>query len=288
MVQLILNGLAMGAIYGLVALGFVLIVNAVGVLNFAQGELMMLGAFIGVSAVVGWNMPVLLAILTMLVAMAVVGFLFQLFVFYPLRDKPLLTVIIATIGVSIALQNLALHIWGAYPLSMAPLIPITPVRVAGLVILPYHILVVAITLVLFVCQQLYFSRTRFGLMLQATSQDLDTARLMGIRVRQTIAATFVLGTMLAGLAGMLAAPLSYVSTSMGGPFLLKAFAAVVIGGFGSIPGAIVGGLFVGVVEILVAGYISSAYKDAVAFGIIMVALYLFPQGFFGEKIGERA
>jgi branched-chain amino acid transport system permease protein len=220
--------------------------------------------------------------------MALVGFLFQLVVFYPLRDKPLLTVIIATIGVSIALQNLAQQVWGAYPLSMAPLIPIAPVRVAGLVILPYQIMVIAITGVLFVGQQLYFSRTRFGLMLQATSQDLDTARLMGIRVRRTIAATFILGAMLAGLAGILAAPLSYVSTSMGGPFLLKAFAAVVVGGFGSVPGAIVGGLFVGVVEILVAGYISSAYKDAVAFAIIMVTLYFFPQGFFGEKIGQRA
>lgn len=288
MAQLVLNGLAMGAIYGLVALGFVLIVNAVGVLNFAHGELLMLGAFIGVTAAVTWGLPIPFAILVILVAMAVVGYLFQLVAYYPLRDKPLLTVIIATIGVGIALQNLALQIWGAYPLSVPPLIPITPVRMGGLVILPYQLLVLVITLLLVVGQQLFFGRTRFGLMLQATSQDMETARLMGIKVRRTIAATFMLGSMLAGLAGMLAAPLSYVSTDMGGLFLLKAFAAVVIGGFGSIPGAILGGLFVGVLEILVAGYLSSAYKDAVAFAVIMVVLYQFPQGFFGEKIAERA
>ncbi len=288
MAQLVLNGLAMGAIYGLVALGLVLIVNAVGVLNFAHGELLMLGAFIGVTAAVTWGLPIPFAILVILVAMAVVGYLFQLVAYYPLRDKPLLTVIIATIGVGIALQNLALQIWGAYPLSVPPLIPITPVRMGGLVILPYQLLVLVITLLLVVGQQLFFGRTRFGLMLQATSQDMETARLMGIKVRRTIAATFMLGSMLAGLAGMLAAPLSYVSTDMGGLFLLKAFAAVVIGGFGSIPGAILGGLFVGVLEILVAGYLSSAYKDAVAFAVIMVVLYQFPQGFFGEKIAERA
>lgn len=288
MAQLLLNGLAMGAIYALVALGFILIVNAVGVLNFAQGELLMLGAFIGVTTAVTLGLPVPLAILAMLLLMGVVGYLFQVVAYYPLRDKPLLTVIIATIGVSIALQNLAQVVWGAYPLRLPSLIPTEPVYVGELVILPYQLLVVAITLGLVIGQHLFFSRTRFGRMMQATAQDLEAARLMGIRVKHTIAMSFVMSTMLAGLAGMLIGPLFYVSTDMGGMVLLKAFSATVIGGFGSIPGAVLGGLFVGIAEILVAGYISSAYKDAVAFAILILVLYVLPQGFFGEKIAERA
>jgi branched-chain amino acid transport system permease protein len=288
MAQLMLNGLAMGAIYALVALGFILIVNAVGVLNFAQGELLMLGAFIGVTLAVTLGLPAPLAILAMLPIMGLVGYLFQLVAYYPLRDKPLLTVIIATIGVSIALQNLAQVVWGAYPLRLPPLIPTDPVHVGGLMVLPYQLMVLAITFALVIGQHLFFSRTQFGRMMRATAQDREAALLMGIRVRHTIATTFVMSTMLAGLAGMLVGPLFYVSTDMGAMVLLKAFAATIIGGFGSIPGAILGGLFVGVAEILVAGYISSAYKDAVAFAILILVLYLFPQGFFGEQIAERA
>lgn len=288
MVQLLVNGLAMGCIYALVGLGFILVFNSVGVLNFAQGEMVMLAAYLGVTFALWMHWPLLLAFVLAAIAMGVAGYLLQLVSYYPLRDKPLLTVIIATIGVGIALRNLALLVWGPNPFRLPSLVSEEPITVLGTVILPLHLFIVAVTGVLLLLQQLFFSRTIYGRMMRATAQDLETARIMGIRVRQTIATTFVLSAILAGVAGILLGPLFYVSIDMGLPVLLKAFSAVIIGGFGSIPGAIVGGLFLGVAEIFGAAYLSSQYKDAIAFGILILFLFAFPQGFFGEKIAEKA
>jgi branched-chain amino acid transport system permease protein len=287
MMQLVINGLAMGCIYALVALGFLLIYQAVGALNFAQGELVMLGGFLGISLAVGLKLPLLVAFLLTIALMALVGWLFQRVAYYPLRDKPFVAVIISTVGVGIALRNGALLLWGPNPLSFPSLVSTEPLRLAGNMILPQHLFIIAVTLVLLVAQYLFFTRTALGHQLQATAQDAEMARLMGIPVSRMIAATFMLSAAMASVAGLLLAPVFFVTTDMGGMVMLKAFVASIIGGFGSIPGAIIGALFVGVMETFVAAYLSSAYKDAFAFLILILVLFVWPRGLFGEKISEK-
>lgn len=287
MAQLVINGLAMGCIYALVALGFLLIYQAVGALNFAQGELVMLSAFLGISLAVGLQLPLPLAFVLTIALMALVGWLFQRIAYYPLRDKPFIAVIISTLGVGIALRNGVQLLWGPLPLSFPSLVGSEPIRVAGSAILPQHLFIIAVTLVLLAAQYLFFTRTALGHQLQATAQDPEAARLMGIRVSRMIAFTFMLSAALACVAGLLLAPIFFVTTDMGGMVMLKAFVASIIGGFGSIPGAILGALFLGVMETFVASYISSAYKDAFAFLILILVLFVWPRGLFGEKISEK-
>jgi branched-chain amino acid transport system permease protein len=287
MLQLVVNGLAMGCIYALVALGFLLIYQAVGALNFAQGELVMLGGFLGISLALGLKLPLPLAFLLTILLMAAIGWLFQRVAYYPLRNRPFAAVIISTVGVGIALRNGAQLIWGPNPLSFPGLFGAEPIRVAGTTILPQHLFIIAVTLLLLAAQYWFFTRTALGRQLQATAQDAEMARLMGIPVGRMIAATFMLSAAMAGVAGLLLAPVFFVTTDMGGMVMLKAFVASIIGGFGSIPGAIVGALFVGVMETFVAAYVSSAYKDAFAFLILILVLFVAPRGLFGEKISEK-
>lgn len=285
--QLVASGLAMGCIYALVALGFVLVYRSVGVINFAQGELVMLAAYLGVAAVAA-GFPLILAYGIVIVAMAIFGYVFQWVVYYPLRGKPFITVIISTIGVGIVLKNVARILWGPAPLSLPSFFSREPLEVGDVLILPQHIFIFVVTGILFLLLYLFITRTMFGHMMQAVAQDQEAARLMGIKVDQVVAVVFVLNSVLAGAAGLLLAPIFLVTLDMGGAVLIKAFSASIIGGFGSVPGAVVGGLFLGVVEILAAGYISSYFKDAVAFVVLLLVLLVVPQGLFGEKIGERA
>jgi branched-chain amino acid transport system permease protein len=287
MAQLVINGLAMGCIYALVALGFLLIYQAVGALNFAQGELVMLGGFLGISLALGLKLPLPVAFLVTILLMAAIGWLFQRVAYYPLRNRPFAAVIISTVGVGIALRNGAQLIWGPNPLSFPGLFGTEPIRVAGTTVLPQHLFIIVVTLLLLVAQYWFFTRTALGRQLQATAQDAEMARLMGIPVGRMIAATFMLSAAMAGIAGLLLAPVFFVTTDMGGMVMLKAFVASIIGGFGSIPGAIVGALFLGVMETFVAAYVSSAYKDAFAFLILILVLFVAPRGLFGEKISEK-
>jgi branched-chain amino acid transport system permease protein len=285
--QLLLNGLANGAVYALVAVGFVLVFNSVGLLNFAQGELLMAGAMFSVVVATRGGVHPLPTLLIVIVACSVLGWLFQQTTYYPLRNKPLLTGIIATIAVGIILRNLALTTIGAGPYQVESLVPTDPVRVVGLVILPHQVFIVVVTGAVLVALQLFFNRTNFGRMMRATAQDQEAARIIGVPVRRTIASTFMLSAVLAGVAGFLITPLFFASPEMGLPILLKAFAAAVIGGFGSLAGAVVAGLLLGVTEIFAAAYVSSEYQDAVAFALLILFLYVRPEGIFGERIRER-
>jgi branched-chain amino acid transport system permease protein len=261
--------------------------NSVGLLNFAQGELLMAGAMISVVVATRGGVHPLLTLLIVIVACSALGWLFQQTTYYPLRNKPLLTGIIATIAVGIILRNLALTTIGAGPYQVESLVPTDPVRVAGLVILPHQVLIVVVTGAVLVALQLFFNRTNFGRMMQATAQDQEAARIIGVPVRRTIASTFMLSAVLAGVAGFLITPLFFASPEMGLPILLKAFAAAIIGGFGSLAGAVVAGLLLGVTEIFAAAYVSSEYQDAVAFALLILFLYVRPEGIFGERIRER-
>ncbi len=196
-------------------------------------------------------------------------------------------VVVATIGVSIALQAMVLLIWGPYPKSLPPFGSPDPINFYGIAVLPHNLYIFGITILAVLGLYLLYGKTSIGWKMQAVAQDVEAASLMGINVNSIILFTWILSAVFGGLAGFLMAPLFFATASMGFAAMLKAFAACIIGGFGSIQGAIVGGLFVGVSESLLAGYISSAYKDALTFGLLIIILIVLPQGLFGEKIGEK-
>ncbi|MFL5279273.1 MAG: branched-chain amino acid ABC transporter permease [Myxococcales bacterium] len=289
--QLLFSGLAIGGVYALVALGIALIYRATNVVNFAQGEFCMLGAYTMVFATESLGLDYRIAFALALGAMALLGLVFALGIYYPLRNRTFLPVIIATIGASIMFQNGALVVFGPSPERLRPVIEggtaggIT----AGDVFFDYqYVVLLAVTIVLVALQYLFFEHTLLGKKMQATSQDKDMARLLGIPVTRMIALTFVYSTVLGGLAGILVAPIFFVTHKMGAVLGFKAFAATIAGGFGDVRGAIIGGLALGVVETFGAAYVSIVYKDGFAFLLLILFLLLRPQGIFGEKIAEKA
>ncbi|MEQ8499125.1 MAG: branched-chain amino acid ABC transporter permease, partial [Sneathiellaceae bacterium] len=207
--------------------------------------------------------------------------------FYPLRERPFLAFVTATIGFSIFARNLALLVWGPNPLKVPSFFETGSVDVSGVVLTPEHLFIIAVTALVLLLQYLLFFRTDLGRRMRATAQNAEVAQLMGIRPNRMIAITFVVAAGLTGVAGVLVAPIFLLDTEIGLNLILKAFIAVIIGGFGSVPGAVVGGLIVGLLEIFVAVYISSVYKDAVAFGVLIFFLVVFPRGIFGERVAER-
>lgn len=286
--QMVTAGLAMGSIYALVALGFVLIFNAVNVVNFAQGEFVMIPAFVAVWMLDMMHLPFPLAYFITLIFMGLFGIVFQRIAYYPLRNRSWLPVVIATIGVSIFLKNGAQIVFGAEPQLMHRPTPPDVLNLAGVFVDPQYVVIIVCTLGLLAFQYFFFERTSLGKKLQATAQDKDMARLLGIRVAKMIALTFAYSSILGAAAGILVGPIFYVTKEMGGMLGLKAFCSTIVGGFGNVPGAILGGIFLGVVEVFAAYYISSAYRDAFAFIILILVLLFRPQGFFGEKIAEKA
>lgn len=286
--QLIISGLGIGAIYALVALGFVLIYRAANVVNFAQGQIAMTGAFLMVVTLVDIHLNVWIAFLLALVGMAVFGVLFELGVYYPLRNKSWLPVIISTIAASILLQNLAQYIFGANPISIPTLFAIQTIKLGSIIISVQYLAILVVAALFVGFQYLVLDRSMLGKKMEATAQDKDTARLLGIPVALIIAFTFIYASILGGAAGILVAPIYFVTPGMGTAIALKAFAASIVGGFGNTVGAIIGGLSIGIIETLGAAYISEPYKDAYAFIVLILFLFLRPQGIFGEKIAEKA
>ena len=286
--QLLFAGIGIGAVYALVALGFVLIFRATNVVNFAQGEFSMVAAFLMVVFAVDLQWPYWLSFLLAVAGMALLGALFNLGVYYPLRHRSYLPVIISTIGASIFLANTTLALYGPEPQVLPPVFETQGILI-GSVFLDYQYLtIIAVTAALVAFQYWLFEHTLLGKKLQATSQDKEMAALLGIPVAGMIMLTFVYSAVLGAVAGILVGPVLFVSIQMGATIALKAFAASIIGGFGDVTGAIIGGVALGVVETLGAAYISVPYKDAFAFITLVAFLVLRPQGIFGERIAEKA
>ncbi len=285
--QLLFTGLGIGSIYALVSLGFVLLIRAASVVNFAQGEFSMLGAYIMVIFANDLGVPYWLAIPVSVVLMAGFGVLFAGVVYWPLRHRGQLPVIISTIGASILIANAMLAAYGPSPQVLAPLFD-NGFDIGDVYIDSQYLAILVITALLVLLQYLVFERTLLGKKLQATSQDKEMASLLGIPVAAMVLFTFAYSAALGGIAGVLVAPVLFVSVQMGAVVALKAFAANIIGGFGSIPGAILGGLALGVAETMGASYISVPYKDAFAFALLLLVLLVRPQGIFGERIAEKA
>jgi branched-chain amino acid transport system permease protein len=286
--QILFSGLAVGAIYALVSLGFVLIIRATNVVNFAQGDFPMVASFAMLTVLTSLKLPYLLSIAIALVVMAIVGVVFNYGVYYPLRNRSYLPVLISTLGAGIFMENTILALYGPQPRPMPKLLQAQGVHLGGVFLDSQYLLILGVTLLAVGFQYVLFEHTLLGKKLQATSQDKEMARLVGIPVAGMITFTFVYSAVLGGLAGVLVAPILFVSIGMSSTIALKAFSATIIGGFGDVTGAIMGGLLLGVVEAFGAAYISVPYKDAFAFLLVFVFLLLRPQGIFGEKVAEKA
>jgi branched-chain amino acid transport system permease protein len=285
--QLLFTGIGIGAVYALVALGFVLIFRATNVVNFAQGEFSMVAAYLMVVCV-ELGLPYWLSFLIALAGMALLGVIFNLGVYYPLRHRTYLPVIIATIGASILLANSVLAIYGPQPQVLQGWFDTPGIQLGPVYLDSQYLLIIAVTIGLVIFNYWFFERTLLGKKLQATSQDKEMASLLGISVSAMIMITFIYSAVLGGLAGILVAPVLFVSIQMGSTIALKAFAATIIGGFGDVAGAIIGGLALGVIETFGAAYISVPYKDGFAFLVLIAFLIFRPQGIFGERVAEKA
>jgi branched-chain amino acid transport system permease protein len=288
LLQLLFTGLGIGAIYALVSLGFVLLIRAAGVVNFGQGEFSMLGAYLLVVFFNILGMPYFLGMLLAIVIMAGFGVVFAYATYWPLRFRGGMPVIISTIGASIFLENMVLVVYGPSSVQIDGLFDAPGIQVGPVFMDSQYLSILVVATILVALQYLIFEKTLLGKKLQATSQDKEMASLLGIPVVSMIMLTFAYSAAMGGLAGMLVAPILFVSVNMAGAIALKAFAANIIGGYGSIPGAILGGLALGVVETLGAAYISVPYKDAFAFLMLLLFLMVRPQGLFGERIAEKA
>jgi branched-chain amino acid transport system permease protein len=286
--QLLFTGIGVGSIYALVALGFALIYRATNVVNFAQGDFAMLGAFSMVVLAIDLELPYWLSILITLALLVGFGALFNLAVYYPLRNRSFLPVIISTIGASILLENGVLATYGPRPQTLDSMFDLPGFSIGDVFFDTQYIVILIVAVAMVTLQYLFFERTLIGKKMQATSQDKEMASLLGIPVMTMVMITFMYATALGGLAGILVAPVLFVTVGMGSTIALKAFAASMIGGFGDVKGAIAGGLALGVIETFGAAYISVPYKDAFAFLVLFMFLLVRPQGIFGEPISEKA
>jgi branched-chain amino acid transport system permease protein len=294
--QQLLNGIAWGGIYALVALGYTMVYGVLRLINFAHGEVYMVGAMTGYYVAHGLglsgqpSLPGLVAVLaaSMLVC-ALLGATIERVAYRPLRNAPRLAPLITAIGVSLLLQNAGQVFFGADPKFFPPLLASREmVRVGSLAVSNIQLTVVVTALVLMAGLQTIVMRTRFGRAMRAVSVDAPAAALMGVNVDRVIAGTFMLGSALAAAAGILVGLSNpKIDPLMGLLPGLKAFVAAVLGGIGSVPGAMVGGLLLGVVETLVAGYVSSTYRDAIAFVILIAILLYRPTGLFGRAQAEK-
>ena len=282
------NGLAIGCIYALMALGFVLVYEATGVVNFAAGQLVVIGAFFGLTGIALLGQAPVPGYLFALLSMMGLGVAFFFFVYRPLQNSPIVTIIVGTIAVGIVIQNLVLITWGPLPQRLASPFGVEPFAFGSLVVSTHVLAVIVITAVVVTVLAVLLYRTGLGAQMRAVAQDAEAARLMGINAGGVYAFTWALAGLLAGTGGVLMGPVWFVDASIGDALALKAFAATIIGGFGSVPGAILGGVLVGLTESLSAGYISSTYKDAIVFLVMVGFLLLRPQGIFGEYTGDRA
>lgn len=287
LMQFAISGITVGIIYSAVGVGFTIIYNASHIVNFAQGEFVMLGAMLCV-VLLGLHLPYAVAAALAVLLTAGVGLLLYDFVIRPARNAPLIMLVIATIGASIFIRGVARPIFGTGFVTLPPIAGDTPILLGGAVIQPQSLVVVAGTAVAVGLLWFFMRRTLLGKALVAASSDAMAATLMGIQVSNIVRLSFVLSASLAAISGILIAPIALASYEMGTLLALKGFAAAILGGMGSIPGAALGGLLLGITEAMSAGYLSSDYKDATAFVVIMAVLFFLPNGLFGVGETHRA
>jgi branched-chain amino acid transport system permease protein len=286
--QLLINGLALGAAYALVALGFVLVLNATSAVNFAQGDMVMAGGYTAIALAGLLPLPGLLLLPLVLVLMAALGLAVAALAYLPLRARPPSAVFISTIAIGVILQNAVNLVFGAAPRATPALIGNGQLSWAGLVIGRQSLAIVAVAALLIAGQSYVMARTQFGRALRATAQDRETARALGVPVIAMIAVSFASGATLAGAAGLLLANQFFVTPSAGTDFVIKAYIAVTIGGWGSLAGAVAGAFLIAFFEVGVSAVFSYTTATAALYAVLLAILFLRPRGLFGEAVQRRA
>ena len=285
----LINGLSLGSIYAIIALGYTMVYGIAKMLNFAHGDVIMIGAYIAFCGLQYWGIPPVLAILLAMVFCTLLGVTIEGFAYRPLRQATSLAVLITAIGMSYLLQNIALMIWGANPnFFPTTFINGSNIRLGTLNISSATLFTIAANVIIMVTLTLFTSRTKLGKAMRCVSEDRGAAELMGINVNRTISLTFAIGSALAAIAGILLCssyPILQPTTgSMPG---IKAFTAAVFGGIGSIPGAMLGGILLGVIEIFGKAYISTELGDAIVFAVLIIVLLVKPAGLLGKPMREK-
>lgn len=303
--QQLINGLIVGSIYALIALGYTMVYGILGLINFAHGEVVMIGAMVTISCLhilmgAGVDLPgFMLVAISLLMAIplcAILGFTIERVAYRPLRKAPRLAPLITAIGVSIVLQNLAMMIWGRQYVAFPDVLPASSHTIFGASITSLQILIIVLAALIMTGLLLLVNRSKLGRAMRATAQNPQVAQLMGVNINHVISMTFIIGSCLGAVAGvMVAANYGQAHAYMGFMLGLKAFSAAVLGGIGNLAGAVIGGLLLGIIEALGAGYIGdltggvlgSQYQDVFAFMVLILVLVFRPSGIMGERVAER-
>ncbi|MBR9971083.1 branched-chain amino acid ABC transporter permease [Magnetospirillum sulfuroxidans] len=286
LLQYLFSGLTSGAIYALAGLGFAIIYNSSHVINFAQGEFIMIGGM-ATATLNAAGMPLPLAIMAAMAVTMLVGVMLAKFAIEPARDADVVTIIIITIGASIFLRGAAQVVWDKEFHALAAFSGEVPIKLGGATLMPQSLWVFGVSVVVIAALWWFFNRTLFGKAMLATSFNRLAAQLMGIGVKKVLLVSFALSALLGAVGGIVVTPITFTNYEAGIMLGLKGFSAAVLGGLGNGMGAVVGGLIVGIAEALASGYLSSAYKDAIAFIIILFVLFFMPNGLFGKKGVDR-
>ena len=285
----LISGISLGSVYALIALGYTMVYGIAKMLNFAHGDVIMVGGYISFCAVSYLGLPGWIGVVLAVLVCTVLGVVIERLAYKPLRAAPSLAVLITAIGVSYFLQNSALLIWGAASISYPPLISGSLPLFGGKLSIPYvSLLTVAVCLVIMAALTTFINQSKMGKAMRACSADKGAAQLMGINVNATISTTFAIGSALAAIAGvLLCSSYSILSPTTGSMPGIKAFTAAVFGGIGSIPGAFLGGLLLGIIESLAKAYISTNLANSIVFAVLIVVLLVRPAGLLGKYVPEK-
>ncbi|QXE91957.1 branched-chain amino acid ABC transporter permease [Geomonas subterranea] len=285
--QFVISGLATGSIYALIGLSFAIIFNSTGIINFAQGEFVMLGGVLTIFSLNVLQLPLLAAIIVAVAVTTVIGLVFERLAIRPLKNATPLSLIIITIGASILIRGLVMLLWGKDTQALPAFSGTDPISVAGATLLPQHLWIFGVTVLVIIGCRLFFNHTISGKAMRACSFNPRAANLVGISVGRMVLFSFVISAAVGSLAGVIIAPLTMTAYDVGVMLGLKGFCAAIMGGMGSGLGTVLGGLILGTLESLGAGLISSGYKDAIAFFILLLILFIRPQGLFKKGETER-
>lgn len=284
----LINGLSTGSVYALIALGYTMVYGIAKMINFAHGDIIMVGAYALYVCVILLKLPVVPAMIVTVVVCAILGITVEKVAYKPLRKAPPLAVLITAIGVSYLLQNVALLIFKATPIPFKSVIRVPSITVGGLTISGVTIVTLIVTMVSMVILTLFINKTKAGSAMRAVSEDKGAAELMGINVNQVISQTFAIGSALAAVAGILyICQYQSLRPTLGALPGIKAFVAAVLGGIGNVPGAMLGGIVLGVIESLGKAYISTELSDAIVFGVLVIVLLVRPSGLLGKRRSEK-
>lgn len=288
LVETLISGLTLGSIYALIALGYTMVYGIAKMLNFAHGDIIMIGAYAVIVSVATLRLPAVVAILISVAVCTLLGVTIEFLAYRPLRQSPPLTVLITAIGISYLLQNVALLIFGSEQKSTPRMFQIPDLKLGAVTISGVALLTLGVTAVIMIALTLFINKTRMGKAMRAVSEDKEAAELMGISVNKTITVTFAIGSALAAVASIFfGATYVYIKPTTGSMPGIKAFTAAVFGGIGSVPGAMLGGILLGVLEQLSKTYISTLWSDAIVFGVLVLVLVVKPSGLLGKAVREK-